>query len=1113
MVLSIMALWIINPQLAAGQLNDPHTVLLQPAGCSAPCVGMAAVDDLCYGDYDFVWINSDGQIVSTDSILINACEGIYTVIVTPAHGGCVCGTLTITIPSSYLTCWAWNTPVECLTKGTASVDADYGTWPYTYLWSNGKTTATITDLVPGPYTVTVTDANHCTSTCETWVEDYSHPLNVSIVAPVIPCGQPATTATASTTNGVWPYTYLWDTGSTSATITNVTPGTYKVTMTDANGCTGTASKTISAPTQPTATVVAINTTCGENNGQVSLTTNGAWSVKWSGPGGFTANGTGPINTITNLAPGAYNTTITNGSGCTTMQAVFVEDSEKPGNVFICKTLCEPDSVNGIWVTGPLDMTYTAYNDNADSCTYEVHLQVMFATGDTSNVDIFACYGDSVNVEGVPYTSSSNVTTTTNGICAGLILWHIVFSDEPTYIPLSPIKICGGDSTQTYTLSWPVMNDGNCPSIVATRSVEITPYTFATNLLGVDTICGLEERTDTIGFPVLHVNNTACTITADYSVLQTVLPAQDSVYQDIKRCGIADTVEVYLKSITTNLDSCKQTALFIRTTYTKASEAKEYFEVCDSTQQIFWYGQMRSLGISSFLDEDSCVYHLLEVSLRPRITLNKEVKICPNQQFVFNGVPYGIGQWSINLPAATPQECDSTMYLSVQPREQQSSFVHLQICPGDSAWYNNTNYGPGPHFTVRPSQYADQCDTLVTLFVEQLFAPDSTFVLPSCKANLQDSTATKTTSQGCVYQVNYMFPWEPVQNDSIHRITSCNDSIGHLPNQFVIITDSNGCDRGMWTIFSFETEKEEIMEGVCDGTAVDSSYVVIDPITKCVKEVTYHRYLKSKVSLTRCHSTCWGSPWMMPDGNSVIVEDTITYVETLPGANNECDTTLTVTVTPIFSDVITLTLPGVCDSLLSGTQDSILQGNSCPILLHLVTPWLGSPKISLKADSISCPGNNGALHALVAGGSGDYNLVWYKNGQELADLDTAIYGLSGGYYSVTAFDMQTGCEAKADAELFNPDCPGVVLDTLPCRWIFYPNPAKAGAPSYFELEGWRGQIELTFTTADGNSQTTAYHEGTGDNQIIELNTPSQAGIWLLKIKMADKKTTAKIIVQN
>ncbi|MBL0051837.1 MAG: DUF11 domain-containing protein [Bacteroidetes bacterium] len=53
-----------------------------------------------------------------------------------------------------------------LTDGFAQVTATGGTAPYTYLWSNMSTTSTITGIGVGIYTVTVTDANGCTSSCE-----------------------------------------------------------------------------------------------------------------------------------------------------------------------------------------------------------------------------------------------------------------------------------------------------------------------------------------------------------------------------------------------------------------------------------------------------------------------------------------------------------------------------------------------------------------------------------------------------------------------------------------------------------------------------------------------------------------------------------------------------------------------------------------------------------------------------------------------------------------------------------------------------------------------------------------------------------------------------------
>jgi hypothetical protein len=59
---------------------------------------------------------------------------------------------------------ATSTNITCngYANGTATATGNAGTAPYTYLWSNGSTNASVTGLAPGTYCVNVTDANGCT---------------------------------------------------------------------------------------------------------------------------------------------------------------------------------------------------------------------------------------------------------------------------------------------------------------------------------------------------------------------------------------------------------------------------------------------------------------------------------------------------------------------------------------------------------------------------------------------------------------------------------------------------------------------------------------------------------------------------------------------------------------------------------------------------------------------------------------------------------------------------------------------------------------------------------------------------------------------------------------
>lgn len=111
-----------------------------------------------------------------------------------------------------------------------------GTSPFTYDWSTGATTATITNLSNGTYTVTAADSAGCESVTEVEMES-PDPLGAVLEVEDNDCeGGMAGEGTVIGTGGIPPYSYAWSNGASGATATGLATGNYSVSMTDANGC-------------------------------------------------------------------------------------------------------------------------------------------------------------------------------------------------------------------------------------------------------------------------------------------------------------------------------------------------------------------------------------------------------------------------------------------------------------------------------------------------------------------------------------------------------------------------------------------------------------------------------------------------------------------------------------------------------------------------------------------------------------------------------------------------------------------------------------------------------------------------------------------------------------
>ncbi|MGI4806367.1 MAG: beta strand repeat-containing protein, partial [Janthinobacterium lividum] len=159
-------------------------------------------------------------------------------------------TLTATINTApALTGSQTNVTCNGSSNGSATVVASNGKAPYTYNWSpSGGSTATASNLSPGTYTVTVTDANGCSSTRSYTITQPAALTATTSQTNVGIYGGSTGSAAITVSGGTAPYTYLWSpSGGTAATASNLSAGTYTVTTTDVNGCTINRNYTITQP--------------------------------------------------------------------------------------------------------------------------------------------------------------------------------------------------------------------------------------------------------------------------------------------------------------------------------------------------------------------------------------------------------------------------------------------------------------------------------------------------------------------------------------------------------------------------------------------------------------------------------------------------------------------------------------------------------------------------------------------------------------------------------------------------------------------------------------------------------------------------------------------------
>ena len=289
--------------------------------CNGSAEGTAtasATDGLA--PYTYTW--SNGQ---TGEMLSGLAPGAYTVTATDANGCTAETSITITERSPInLTTASTDVTEMDGTDGTASVSPDGGTEPYTYEWSNGATTAEVSGLAAGTYTVTVTDANGCKSTATVMIES---PLcgSVNITADLTNnlCNGDNNGAISLAVEGLTgELTYKWGDGITTGDRNNLPAGTYDVSVSDGNMCEGTASFTITEPMELSTIISSVSSPpcSGESTASAGITVSGGttpYTFNWS-------NGE-QSSSITDVPAGEYNITVTDANSCQTTAMVSISE--------------------------------------------------------------------------------------------------------------------------------------------------------------------------------------------------------------------------------------------------------------------------------------------------------------------------------------------------------------------------------------------------------------------------------------------------------------------------------------------------------------------------------------------------------------------------------------------------------------------------------------------------------------------------------------------------------------------------------------------------------------------------------------------------------------------
>ncbi|PSR01421.1 MAG: hypothetical protein BRD50_08885, partial [Bacteroidetes bacterium SW_11_45_7] len=435
----------------------------------------------------------------------------YNVIVRDSNGCTFVVKDTIAEPAPLNATIATQSGIQCngSNAGSLTVNVSGGTPAYSYNWSTGASSQTISNLTAGTYYVTVTDTNNCTAIDSATIQQPAQLfLNVANKTDVTCNGYQNGKVDITINGGTPPYSYNWSSGDTTEDVVGLSAGTYTVTVTDANNCTLDTSISIDEPTSLSLSITGSDVTCyGAQDGSADLTVTGGtppYDYFWSNFQ-FTQD-------IANLDGGNYTVVVTDSFGCQATDTVTIQEPDSitidanvqppgcngqvNGNItldvtggtspytYAWSTGASGDSLGGVGA-GNYSVTVTDANGCVDSLDMTVGQPVKLSvTGQVTDVSCSGAADGSidVNVSGgsTPYTfnwSHSSVNTEdVFGLSGGSYSVTVTdvnnCSQTRTFVVNEPSPVTVAGTTEPVTC-----NGANDGKVLITVNGGTTPYSY------------------------------------------------------------------------------------------------------------------------------------------------------------------------------------------------------------------------------------------------------------------------------------------------------------------------------------------------------------------------------------------------------------------------------------------------------------------------------------------------------------------------------------------------------------------------------------------------------------------------------------------------------------
>lgn len=533
-----------------GTVGQPEQIFLSAVVTHASCNGLAdgAIDltvEGGTGGYTFVWSNG-----ATTEDLTALKEGTYMVTVTDSAGCTSKKTVAVT-STSKIVLSSTTVPAGCnQSNGSINLTVSGGTEPYTFVWSNGSASEDISGLPAGVYKVKVTDSIGCSSELVVNLKD-NNTLRLAGIMQQTSCVDDASGAiNVTVSGGAPPYTFVWSNGATTEDLDQLVAGVYKLTVTDANGCTASITVNVSKKTFQVSSQITHPLCFGDTTGSITLTPSGGtepYTYEWS-------NGeTG--NSITGSSGGVYQVTITDATGCSkVMSYSVVKPTRIIASVSVAGNTCSGAgssvdlSVNGgkpsysyEWSTGDTSQDvdslangeYWVKITDANGCQIVKELIV------ESSAPTWSCL---INQPDSAAVCGSNGNTLATSVEGATYSWTVTSSDSQWAITSgatsSQIQYTAGGENSTATFTLTITKDGCVQTCSYTTATCVTDPDGGGDPGGGDPGNGGESCEDCFSSSIVTIPSVSTTSTGNCTTYEVTVSTNGECRHDLSHWDIA-----------------------------------------------------------------------------------------------------------------------------------------------------------------------------------------------------------------------------------------------------------------------------------------------------------------------------------------------------------------------------------------------------------------------------------------------------------------------------------------------------------------------------------------------------------------------------------------------